>query len=62
MQALKNLVSENLQEEETDQQKLLYKNLWLEAEASLCVMTAKARFLHMKTEMKRIHDGTKGKV
>ncbi|CAO2821390.1 unnamed protein product [Amaranthus hypochondriacus] len=58
-EALKNLVSENLQEEETDQQKLLYKNLWLEAEASLCVMTAKARFLRVKTEMKRIHDGTK---
>ncbi|XP_021762734.1 uncharacterized protein LOC110727485 [Chenopodium quinoa] len=58
-EAVKKLLSENLEEEEIGQQKLLYRNLWLEAEASLCVMTAKARFLRMKTEMKRIHDGTK---
>ncbi|XP_057526736.1 uncharacterized protein LOC130805914 isoform X2 [Amaranthus tricolor] len=59
-EALTKLISENFQEEETDKQKLLYKNLWLEAEASLCIMTAKARFLRMKTEMKRTHNGTKG--
>lgn len=59
-EAVKKLLSENLQEE-LDQQKLVYKNLWLEAEASLCVMTAKARFIRMKTEMERAHDGAKDK-
>ncbi|XP_021858488.2 uncharacterized protein [Spinacia oleracea] len=62
-EAVKKLLTENLQEEEIDQQKLLYRNLWLEAEASLCVMTAKARFLRMKTEMKKkTHDGVKDEV
>ncbi|KAK9673070.1 hypothetical protein RND81_12G144200 [Saponaria officinalis] len=46
-------------EEDMDQQKLLYKNLWLDAEASLCAMTAKARFLRVKAEMERPHDGAK---
>ncbi|KAL2921623.1 putative bifunctional folylpolyglutamate synthase/dihydropteroate synthase [Bienertia sinuspersici] len=59
-EAVKKLLSENLQEEEMDQQKL-YKNLWLEAEASLCVMTAKARFIRMKTDMKRTRDEAKDK-
>lgn len=56
---MKKLLSENLQEE-MDQQKLVYKNLWLEAEASLCVMTAKARFNRVKNEMERALDGAKG--
>lgn len=59
-EAVKKLLSENLQEEEMDQQRHLYKNLWLEAEASLCLMTAKARFLRMESEMKRTYDGIKG--
>lgn len=58
-EAVKKLLSENLQEEEIDRQNHLLRNLWLEAEASLCVMTAKARFLRMTTKMKRTHDGTK---
>ena len=62
LQAVKKLLCENLQEEEIDQQKNLYKTLWLEAEASLCVMTAKARFMRMKNDMKRTHDEVKGKV
>ncbi|KAL9225116.1 hypothetical protein vseg_001077 [Gypsophila vaccaria] len=59
-EALKKILHDNFhEEEEMDQQQLLYKNLWLDAEASLCAMTAKARFLRVKAEMERPHDGAK---
>jgi hypothetical protein len=41
-------------EEEENPQVLLYKNLWLEAEATLCSMKYKASVLGMKTEMAKI--------
>jgi len=41
-------------EEEENPQVLLYKNLWLEAEAALCSMKYKASILGMKTEMEKI--------
>ncbi|XP_068315059.1 uncharacterized protein [Pyrus communis] len=50
-QAIKNILSENFQAEETDPQALLYKNLWLEAEAVLCSINYKARFNRVKIEM-----------
>jgi hypothetical protein len=40
-------------EEETQSQSLLYKNLWLEAEAELCSINYKARYNRMKIEMEK---------
>ncbi|KAH9611304.1 hypothetical protein KSS87_023666 [Heliosperma pusillum] len=62
MEAIKNVLHENFRgEEEMDQRRLLYKNLWLDAEASLCAMTAKARFLRVKADMEKPQDGAKDK-
>lgn len=38
-------------EENLDPQALLYKNLWLEAEATLCTMKYQASAVRMKTGM-----------
>lgn len=54
MQAIRKILDKNLgDEEETDPQALLYRNLWLEAEAVLCSITYKARFDRMKLEMEK---------
>lgn len=59
-ESIKKILHENVQdEEEMDQHKLLYKNLWLEAEAALCVMTAKARLHRVKIEMEKSCASTK---
>ncbi|VVA11407.1 PREDICTED: LOC109707349 isoform [Prunus dulcis] len=50
-QAIKEILSENFHSEETDPQVLLYKNLWLEAEAVLCSVNYKARFNRVKIEI-----------
>ncbi|KAJ4835645.1 hypothetical protein Tsubulata_015321 [Turnera subulata] len=51
-QAIKKVLAENFQDvEETQPQMLLYKNLWLEAEASLCLLNSTARFNRMKMEI-----------
>ncbi|KAF2299551.1 hypothetical protein GH714_032513 [Hevea brasiliensis] len=48
-QAIKKALSENFHgKEESDPQVILYKNLWLEAEASLCTASCMARFNQMK--------------
>lgn len=48
------VLSENFDyEEETESQSLLYKNLWLEAEAELCSINYKARYNRMKIEMEK---------
>ncbi|XP_015576084.2 uncharacterized protein LOC8283697 isoform X1 [Ricinus communis] len=53
-QAIKNALTENFHgEEETEPQVLLYKNLWLEAEASLCYASCMARFNRIKSEMEK---------
>ncbi|KAL2540316.1 Uncharacterized protein Adt_01294 [Abeliophyllum distichum] len=53
-QAIKKVLDENfLYDEEMDPQALLFKNLWLEAEAKLCSISYKARFHHMKIEMEK---------
>ncbi|MED6163769.1 hypothetical protein PIB30_116883 [Stylosanthes scabra] len=58
--ALKKILSENFHDDddddddEVDSQTALYKNLWLEAEASLCSIHYKARYNQMKNEMKRL--------
>ncbi|XP_024025659.1 uncharacterized protein LOC21386167 isoform X2 [Morus notabilis] len=52
IQALKKVLTDNFDyEEEASPQALLYKNLWLEAEAALCSMSCKARFNRVKLEM-----------
>ncbi|KAJ8774669.1 hypothetical protein K2173_017115 [Erythroxylum novogranatense] len=51
-ETIKKILSENLPvEEEPQPQVLLYRNLWLEAEASLCSLNYMARFNRMKAEM-----------
>ncbi|KAM1054961.1 hypothetical protein FF1_002234 [Malus domestica] len=50
-QAIKKILSENFHAEETYPQALLYKDLWLEAEAVLCSINYKARFNRTKIEM-----------
>lgn len=56
MQAIKKALSENFHgKEESDPQVILYKNLWLEAEASLCSASCMARFHHMKSEMDKLN-------
>lgn len=53
-QAIKIILEENFSdEEEQEPQNMLYKNLWLEAEAALCSINYKARFARMKGEMKK---------
>lgn len=55
-QALKKVLTENFhEEEETQPQALLYRNLWLEAEAALCSISYKARFNRMKIEMEKLN-------
>ncbi|WCJ27574.1 hypothetical protein M5689_009305 [Euphorbia peplus] len=60
IQALKKALIENFdaEEEETDPQVLLYKNLWLEAEASLCSASCIARFNRIKNEMENHNSQT----
>ncbi|XP_050236318.1 uncharacterized protein LOC126686325 [Mercurialis annua] len=53
-QAIKKALAENFHdEEETEPQVLLYKNLWLEAEASLFYASCMARFNRMKSGMEK---------
>ncbi|XP_050387818.1 uncharacterized protein LOC126804090 isoform X2 [Argentina anserina] len=52
-QAIKKILSENFHTKDTHPQTLLYKNLWLEAEASLCSTNYKARFNRLKIEMEK---------
>lgn len=61
LQAIKKVLSENFVEEEDDKlQILLYKNLWLEAEAALCSINCKARFDRMKFELEKCTLKAKG--
>uniref|UniRef100_A0A2P2JUP0 Uncharacterized protein n=1 Tax=Rhizophora mucronata TaxID=61149 RepID=A0A2P2JUP0_RHIMU len=51
-QAIKKILTENFHvEDDSSPQVHLYKNLWLEAEASLCSVNYMARFNRMKIEM-----------
>ncbi|CAK7324290.1 unnamed protein product [Dovyalis caffra] len=53
-QAIKKVLAENFPiKEESESQILLYKNLWLEAEASLCSVNYITRFNRMKIEMEK---------
>ncbi|XP_060963512.1 uncharacterized protein LOC133033014 isoform X3 [Cannabis sativa] len=54
-QALKKVLAENfpVEDDETEPQTVLYKNLWLEAEAALCSLNYKARYNRMKMEMEK---------
>ncbi|KAM5557817.1 hypothetical protein ABKV19_024921 [Rosa sericea] len=52
-QAVKKILSENFHTEDTHPQTLLYKNLWLEAEAVICSTNYKARFNRLKNEMEK---------
>ncbi|OMO97750.1 Plant peroxidase [Corchorus olitorius] len=53
-QAIKKVLVENFHEkEESDPQVLLYKNLWLEAEAALCSINYMARYNNMKIEIEK---------
>ncbi|CAN1251181.1 hypothetical protein LINPERPRIM_LOCUS7644 [Linum perenne] len=52
--ALKKILAENLHDEDEAQpETLLYKNLWLEAEAQLCSVNHVARYNRMKFEMEK---------
>ncbi|KAK3042832.1 hypothetical protein RJ639_001105 [Escallonia herrerae] len=54
IQAIKTVLNENFHcEEEFQSQSLLYKNLWLEAEAELCSTSFRARFDRVKVEMEK---------
>uniref|UniRef100_A0A5B6ZGU9 Uncharacterized protein n=1 Tax=Davidia involucrata TaxID=16924 RepID=A0A5B6ZGU9_DAVIN len=54
VQAIKKVLNENFRcEEEMQPQTLMYKNLWLEAEAALCSINYRARFDRLKIEMER---------
>ncbi|KAF8379835.1 hypothetical protein HHK36_029284 [Tetracentron sinense] len=62
-QAIKKVLKENFHDkEDMHPQTLLYKNLWLEAEAALFSMNYKTRFNRVKSEMEKskLHQ-TKGK-
>lgn len=51
-QAIGKVLQENFEfDGEMESQALLFKNLWLEAEAKLCSLSYKARFDHMKIAM-----------
>nr|XP_011470171.1 PREDICTED: uncharacterized protein LOC101301835 isoform X2 [Fragaria vesca subsp. vesca] len=52
-QDIKKILSENFHTDDTHPQTLLYKNLWLEAEAVICSTNYKARFNRLKTEMEK---------
>ncbi|XVE64508.1 hypothetical protein DITRI_Ditri07aG0106100 [Diplodiscus trichospermus] len=53
-QAIKKVLIENFHEkEEAHPQVLLYKNLWLEAEAALCSINYMARYNNMKIEIEK---------
>ncbi|XP_037496651.1 uncharacterized protein LOC105640811 isoform X2 [Jatropha curcas] len=53
-QAIRKALKESFHvEEETDPQVILYKNLWLEAEALLCSAGCMARYQRMKSEMEK---------
>ncbi|XP_024990888.1 uncharacterized protein LOC112525144 isoform X3 [Cynara cardunculus var. scolymus] len=52
VQTIKKVLDENLEcKEDLPSHNLLYKNLWLEAEAELCALSYKARFHRVKREM-----------
>ncbi|XP_049394261.1 uncharacterized protein LOC125858509 [Solanum stenotomum] len=54
VQAIKKVLNENfLSDEGMQPQALLFKNLWLEAEAKLCSLSYKSRFDRMKIEMEK---------
>lgn len=55
LQALKKVLGENFNDddEKTHPRTLMYKNLWLEAEAALCAVNYKARFNRMKRDMSK---------
>ncbi|PSS04510.1 Secreted beta-glucosidase adg3 precursor [Actinidia chinensis var. chinensis] len=54
VQALKEVLKKDFDsEEEMQAETLLYKNLWLEAEAALCFASYRARFNRMKIEMEK---------
>ncbi|XP_057463373.1 uncharacterized protein LOC130753369 isoform X3 [Actinidia eriantha] len=54
VQALKEVLEKDFDgEEEMQAETLLYKNLWLEAEAALCFVSYRARFNRMKIEMEK---------
>uniref|UniRef100_A0A6N2LMT2 Uncharacterized protein n=1 Tax=Salix viminalis TaxID=40686 RepID=A0A6N2LMT2_SALVM len=53
-QAIKKVLAQNFPiKEESKSQILLYKNLWLEAEASLCLVNCTARFNRLKIEIEK---------
>ncbi|KAK6155473.1 hypothetical protein DH2020_009721 [Rehmannia glutinosa] len=53
--AIKKVLEENFHlDEEMHSQSLLFKNLWLDAEAKLCSISYKARFDRMKIQMEQI--------
>ncbi|KAG5233628.1 Plant peroxidase [Salix suchowensis] len=53
-QALKKVLAQNFPiKEESKSQILLYKNLWLEAEASLCLVNCTARFNRLQLEIEK---------
>ncbi|KAL3521726.1 hypothetical protein ACH5RR_019875 [Cinchona calisaya] len=53
-QAIRKVLEENFHSgEEMESQALLFKNLWLEAEAKLCSISYRARFDRMKIEMQK---------
>lgn len=59
LQAIKKVLIENFHEkEEAHPQVILYKNLWLEAEASLCSINCMARFSNMKIEIEKCKLGS----
>ncbi|XP_022984354.1 uncharacterized protein LOC111482682 [Cucurbita maxima] len=51
--ALKKVLRENFHDDKEHPQSLLYKNLWLEAEAALCASKLIARFSIAKSEMEK---------
>lgn len=46
-------MSENFHDDEERPQTLLYKNLWLEAEAALCASNLRARFHSARSGMEK---------
>ncbi|KAE9604073.1 hypothetical protein Lalb_Chr11g0067471 [Lupinus albus] len=59
--ALKKILSDNFHDdEEADSETVLYKSLWLEAEAALCSVSYRARYNQMKIEMENHSHKQKG--
>ncbi|KAJ4954902.1 hypothetical protein NE237_011685 [Protea cynaroides] len=52
-QAIKKIMEEKLSSKETHPQTILFKQLWLEAEAALCSIKYKARYDRWKIEMEK---------